>query len=452
MTEKIDRRSILQAAGALGATTALGALAGCVGDDDGGDGDSSDDDGSADSNDTGDSDDTGDDMSDDDSGSMLDGREIQYGVLMPETGDLGSLGVTIRDGARLPARQLDGEVAAEFDVVTGDTQTDPQAGVSEANSMVDAGVPSIVGSASSNVNLQVTRESLIPNEVVGMSPSSTAPAVTQLEDDDYIFRTAPSDALQGPLIAQVAVEEFDASTVSTLFLNDDYGQALEESFVNAFESEHEGEALERVSFEPEQPSYSSQLETAMGADPDFLWVVGFPQSGIQLFRDFYDGYDETFPVIVPDGLIDSDLPDEVGHPMNNVWGTAPAADGPGAERFAELYEEEWGESPSVFNSHAYDAAAVFILANARAGENDGTAIRDNIREVANPGGTQVTSENLAEGVEMAAEGEDIEYQGASSTVEFDDNGDIVAASYDVVRYQEGEIETQRTVEDYQPPS
>jgi branched-chain amino acid transport system substrate-binding protein len=214
-------------------------------------------------------------------------REIKYGVLMPETGDLGSLGVPIRDGARLVARQLEGETSFTFDVGTADTQTDPQAGISSANSLVDSGYPAVVGPAASNVNLQVTRQSFIPNEVVGISPSSTAPAVTNLDDSDYIFRTAPSDALQGPVIAQVAAEDLEASSTSTMFLNDAYGQALEEAFVNAFESEQGGEILERVSFEPQQPSYSSQLDTAIGADPDFLFIVGFPQSGIQLFRDFY---------------------------------------------------------------------------------------------------------------------------------------------------------------------
>ena len=240
-----------------------------------------------------------------------------------------------------------------------------------------------------------------------------------------------------------------ADTCSTLFLNDDYGQALEEEFVNAFKNEFDGEVLERVSFEPEQPSYSSVLDEAMGADPGFLWIVGFPQSGIQLFRDFYNSYDEEFPIIVPDGLIDSSLPAEVGNDMSNVWGTAPAAQGPGADTFAGLYEEEWGEGPSVFNAHAYDGAAVVVLANARAGENDGTAVRDNMREVANPGGTEITAENLAEGVEMAAAGEEIQYSGASSGVDFDDNGDMQAVSYDVLRYGgdgDNPIQTLRTID------
>ena len=185
-----------------------------------------------------------------------------------------------------------------------------------------------------------------------------------------------------------------------------------------------------------------------GGGVDVVNVIGYPEDGNTLFRDYYDGYasDYDVPIIVPDGLIDSSLPAEVGNNMSNVWGTAPAAQGPSADTFAGLYEEEWGEGPSVFNAHAYDGAAVVVLANARAGENDGTAVRDNMREVANPGGTEITAENLAEGVEMAAAGEEIQYSGASSGVDFDDNGDMQAVAYNVIQYQDGELTTLRTIE------
>jgi len=366
--------------------------------------------------------------------------------MMPETGDLGPLGGRIRDGARLPAKQIEGETPLTFNVVIEDTQTDSQAAISAANSMIDAGVPAVVGPAASNITLQVGPQSFIPNEVVGISPSSTAPGITDLDDNGYIFRTASSDALQGPVIAQAAMDEFDESdTVSTLYLDDDYAQSLEEEFVSAFEANHEGQAVERVSFEPEQSSYATEVDTAMGVDPDFLLIVCFPRSGIQLFHDFYDNQDDESPIIVPDGLIDSEFSDDVGNPMNNVWGIVPTADGPGADAFAQLYEEEWGEEPTVFNSHAYDAAAVVMLANARAGENDGTAIRDNIREVANPPGETITVENLAEGLKMAARDEDIQYEGASSSTVFDENGDMTITPYDLVRYENGELTTLRTI-------
>ncbi len=402
MTRNFQRRDVLKGAGVAGMAT----LAGCAGNGNG-NGDAA--------------------------------AQIRYGILMPETGDLGDLGSTIRDGARLVDRQLSGEIDYEFDVATRDTQTDPQAGISEADDLVDEGYPAVVGPAASNVNLQVVESSFIPNEVVGISPSSTAPAVTDLDDNGFIFRTCPSDALQGQVMADVALENRGASTTSTLFLNDDYGQALEDEYVTAFE-DGGGEVLDQVSFEPEQPSYSSELGEALAGEPDVLMVVGFPESGIQLFRDYYSEYDTGEDVLVPDGLRSSNLPDEVDNPMNNVFGTAPLADGPGAEFFEESYQDEYGTGPEVFNGQAYDAAAVITLARVHAGENSGAAIRDSIREVANPNGETVNPTNLIEAVEMIEDGQDVNYEGVSSAVDFDDNGDMRAVFYEIFRYQDGGIE------------
>ena len=351
---------------------------------------------------------------------------------MPETGDLGSLGTTIRDGALLAATQVaDADNGVSVDTQVEDTQTSPQAGVSGAEALVNAGYPAVVGSASSNVNLQITREVLIPNQTVGISPSSTAPAVTQLEDNDYIFRTAPSDALQGPVMAQVAGERVGVDTTATLFLNDAYGQALEGAYVDACE-ERGIEVTNRVSLEPEQASYSSQWQSALEGSPDSVMVVAFPASGIQLFTDYYNDFAGDETVIVPDGLIDDDLPDEVDNDFANVVGTSPASAGPGADFFANAYQEEYGSAPQVFNAQAYDAMAVCILAQAAAGgDASGTDVRDNMRTVANPDGTEVTPEDLPDAVEMARNGEAINYQGASSPVNFDDNGDMQAVTYGI---------------------
>ncbi|MFC7114471.1 ABC transporter substrate-binding protein [Natronoarchaeum sp. GCM10025703] len=194
----------------------------------------------------------------------VDGFEAQVGVLMPETGDLAPLGGPIRDGALLAAEQInDADINVTVDTRVEDTQTNPQAGISGANALVDAGYSSVVGPAASNVNLQVADQVFIPNGVVGNSPSSTDPDVTNLEDNDYIFRTAPSDLLQGPALAELASgDQVGAETSGTLYLNDAYGQALEEQYVTAFE-ERDGEITERVSFEPQQSTYSSQWSSVL---------------------------------------------------------------------------------------------------------------------------------------------------------------------------------------------
>jgi ABC-type branched-subunit amino acid transport system substrate-binding protein len=109
----------------------------------------------------------------------------------------------------------------------------------------------------------MSQQVAIPNEIVGCSPSSTALSVTNLEDNDFIFRTAPSDQLQGRVMAQVMSERLGASTVSTLYVNNDYGQQLSERFSSVFEDSFDGEVMTQVAFNIGESSYSSVIESAL---------------------------------------------------------------------------------------------------------------------------------------------------------------------------------------------
>jgi ABC-type branched-subunit amino acid transport system substrate-binding protein len=193
------------------------------------------------------------------------GRELSVGILLPETGGLASVGAAMINAAELPAMQvnnsdLDLSVNAQFE----DTNTSPDQGVSGAESLVSAGVPAVCGTASSGVNVPVSQEVFIPNEVVGCSPSSTALSVTNLDDNDFIFRTAPSDLLQGRVMAQVASERLEAESAATLYVNNDYGQQLSERFSSVFEDEFDGTVTNQVSFNKGASSYTSVIETALG--------------------------------------------------------------------------------------------------------------------------------------------------------------------------------------------
>ena len=175
-----------------------------------------------------------------------------------------------------------------------------------------------------------------------------------------------------------------------------------------------------------------------GGGPGGLIVIGYPESGIQLFRDYYSASDGSEEILVSDGLQDSAMPGQVGNDMENVTGTAPAAGGPSQEAFNSLFEEEYGSSPGIFTSQSYDSVAIQLLANAAAGENDGTAIRDQMRNVANPDGMEVTPENLIDGIEAAANGENINYQGASSVTNFNEAGDPASAAYNIWEFNADE--------------
>ena len=375
------------------------------------------------------------------------GRTIQLGILMGVTGGLEQLGPPIRDSAQLAVDQVnDADVDFTVDAQFEDTQTDPNAGISAAESLSSSGYPMIAGALSSTVTIQVANNVCIPNEMVLMSPASTAAAITDLNDNDFIYRTTPTDALQAQVMAQVATERMGASSASYLALNNDYGQGLAQGFAQNFEDAG-GEIVAEVSFEPEQGSYTAPLNEALTDGPDLLMIVGYPASGVQIFRDYYADYSpDDFDILVPDGLKDEDLPGDVGNPMTNVMGTAPLFSGPGNETFESMFQAAYGTSQTPFRPQSYDAAAVLILANAAAGENDGAAVRDQIRNVAQGGGTEVTADNLPEGVEMAAAGDDVNYQGAAGAITFDDSGDIASATYELFAYGDEGLHTVETLD------
>jgi ABC-type branched-subunit amino acid transport system substrate-binding protein len=180
--------------------------------------------------------------------------------------------------------------------------------------------------------------------------------------------------------------------------------------------------------------------------PDGLVVIGYPESGIQLFRDYYSQTDGSQSILIPDGLRDGALPAQVGNPMENVTGTAPAAGGPNQQAFNDLFQEQYGSAPGVFTSQSFDSAAIGILANAAAGENSGPAVKDQMRRISNPSGMEVGPQNFIEGVEAAANGDDINYQGASSATNFDQNGDPASAAYAIWEFEGVDSQSTSTIE------
>ena len=370
--------------------------------------------------------------------------DVRVGVLQPVTGDLGNLGAPIRDAGILPGAQL-AETDYVLDIREEDTETTPEVGIERAQALADAGYPSVTGAASSGVTIAVADDVFFPEEVVGISPASTSPDITPM-NGDYLLRTAPTDALQSRAAAQVGFEDEGLESASTMYVNNDYGQGLNDAFASAYE-DIGGEVLTTQAFEKEQSSYDSVLSSVLSDDPDMLYIIGYPASGEQIFRDFYENYDaESTTILVSDGLQDNGLPGNVDNPMTNVLGTAPAAVGPGRETFDQLFENEYDAEPGVFTAQAYDATAVHILAQLRAEELTGPAVSEQIREVANPGGEVIEPESLADGLDMAANGDEIQYQGASSAVEFDENGDLRAATFDVFAFNEEGYEVTQQIE------
>ena len=345
---------------------------------------------------------------------------------------MAEVGQNVRDAAVLALKQFEEstlDVTVEYRTV--DTETDKETGIEGATALVDEGYPAVVGPLTSEVTLPVAREVFPEAEVVGCSPSATTPELTEVPDTGYMYRTAPSDAFQGAVLARLLAEDLNGKTAAILFMNDSYGKALAKTFKNRFQLRG-GEIAAHMPFEPGKDTYAAELETALADDPDALALIAFTESGAVIFNEYYERY-EGHDILVPDGLKTVGVMQQVDHDLDNVTGTVSLASGPNEQAFTARFREHYDTKPAIYTAHSYDAAVLLTLASL-ASDGTGAGIRDNLQSVANPQGHNVGPDTLVDGARQVIGGKPIEYQGASSSVEFDRNGDVRTAKYEVWEY------------------
>lgn len=375
---------------------------------------------------------------------------LKLGALMPMTGDLQAYGETSFNGVKLAVMQINedgGVFGQDVTVELGDTQTTPQAGIDAAKQLISVdGVHAIIGALSSGVTIPVSQSVTSPERVLQVSSASTSPVITGLDDDDYMFRTVPSDAFQGKALAEV-VEQDGLGNVGTLYINNDYGEGLAESFRKAFESRG-GTVSASLAYEPGNASYRGEIQRAARDGAEALVLIGYPENGVTILRQSIEtGSFDRF--VFADGMKAPEIIDAVGSkPLEGSVGTAPQAltDTEAARIFNRAYESTFGERPpKPFIDTAYDAAFVIALAAEKAGSTDSTAIRDALREVANPPGETVLPGEWKKARKLIADGRDIDYRGASGSIDFDENGDVSGTFAHWV-ITDGAIETVRVFE------
>ncbi|MFD2189501.1 ABC transporter substrate-binding protein [Pistricoccus aurantiacus] len=375
---------------------------------------------------------------------------LKIGALVPLTGDLQSYGEPSLKSAQLAVKEINaagGVLGEPVELDTGDTQTSPQPGVAAAQKLANvSNVHAFLGALSSGVTIPVAQSVSKPEGILQISNASTSPVMTDLDDGDFLFRTVPSDAFQGVALAEVAADQ-GYDTVSVIYINNDYGKGLADSFAQAFESQG-GKVGASVAYEQGQPAYRGELQQADKGNPQALVLIGYPENGQTILRQSLEGgFFQNF--VLSDGMKAPELIDNLGdQALEGAVGTIPQArdDSPGAQHFAEAYASEYGEvPPKPFLDTAYDALYLIALATQKAGSTDRTAIRDSLRDVANPPGEKVGPGEFEKAVKLLEEGKDIDYEGASGSVNFDENGDV-PGTFGEYTYTGGEIKTKRVFE------
>ncbi len=364
------------------------------------------------------------------------------------TGSLAEFGPPLRNSVQLAASHVNragGVGGGSMLVISRDTAVNPVQGVDAARALVDVeGAVAIVGALSSGVTIAAAQSVTIPKQRIIISGASTAPTITTLEDDDFVFRTTPSDASQGVVLARLAQEQ-GYERVGIMYINNAYGEGLANQFEESFAALG-GTVTAKVPHEDVQPTYVSELEKATEGDPDVLAAMGYTgQARVYVREALEGGYADEFLFV--DGTKGSEWIDEIDawDALDGSYGTAPGAPGsPEKDAFETSYEETYGFPVThPFMAEHYDATVLIALAAASAGSTtDAVAIRDALRDVANAPGEVVGPgrDEIARALRLIAEGKDIDYNGAGGNVDFDEYGDV-SGTIEIWTVMNGEIQS-----------
>lgn len=397
---------------------------------------------------------------------------IVIGVSLGLSRDLGSFAAPLRDAIRT----AEGEINAgggllgrpvRFDVV--DDKSDEGEGVRRvAQGFADQGVVAVLGPASSG-QVKATHQILAGRQILQITPSATSVELAELQPigDRFLFRTTPSDDLQGAAVILLAARTpgglGDAGAPSTdggapgtcrrlalVAIDNPYGASMAKVIAENFPKRGGGRSIVADQRIPLQAatSYAEEARRVIGADPECLAIISYERAAAQFIRDLksHPRYPELaqngFFIIGTDGVFTqgflalsrTDPSDETSpSSAEGVYGTNPDTQPGTAEyhAFRTIYSSHFSlksaEDAPAYAANTFDAAVLVAFAIQKAGRlDDRVAIRDALREVSKPGGRPIRPSEIGEGLLDLREGRDIDYKGASGDVDLQDNGNVTS--------------------------
>lgn len=376
-------------------------------------------------------------------GAMADDHAVKLGIILGFTGPIESLTPAMAGGAELAMSEVSesGKLLGGKTVMpvrADSTCIDSGAATAAAERLVTSdGVKGIMGADCSGVTGAVLSNVALANGIVMISPSATSPALSAAEDNGLFFRTAPSDARQGQVLADVLMEK-GISEVAVTYTNNDYGKGLADSFAAAYVAAG-GTVTTTTAHEDGKADYSAEVGALASAGGDALVVAGYvDQGGPGVIRAALDtGAFDTF--VLPDGMIGPNLETTFGDEIEGSIGTAPGSDAADASMVVEKVAATGVDASGPYVGESYDAAALIMLAMQAAGSVEPGDYKSKVEMVANAPGEKIYPGELAKGLEILAAGGDIDYVGATA-VELIGPGEA-AGGYREIEVQGGKLET-----------
>ncbi|SVB62796.1 uncharacterized protein METZ01_LOCUS215650 [marine metagenome] len=345
------------------------------------------------------------------------GATVKIGELQGFTGPIESMIPAMSGGANLAVTEVNASgkyLYGTIEVVQGDSKCiDADAAVAEGERLInDENVMAIMGPNCSGVTGAFVSNVGMPNGVVNISPSATSPALTDIDDNGYFFRTAPSDARQGQVLADIAMSR-GQSDMAVTYTNDDYGKGLADAFVTAYEAA--GGTVTVISgHENDKADYSADVAALSAGGSATLAVLGYADTGGKGILAASEDTGAFTDYVFADGMMSATTSGAVG---DGSWGTMPAPSADLLASWLAVAEAGGVAGAEVFAAESYDAMALIILASQAAGGTDRAAIQAEVMGIANAPGIQCNAGELGECLKYISGGLVVDYVGATG-VEF----------------------------------
>jgi ABC-type branched-subunit amino acid transport system substrate-binding protein len=381
------------------------------------------------------------------SGRQQQGYTLRIGDVVPFTGASAVFGPAYAKAAGLAVQEAkkairrNGISDIKIQIEHADDATTPEGGVNAARKLISNGAGCMLGALTSASSIAIAQAATVPARVPQIGPNNSSPALTTLQDNGYFFRVMPSDLLQAPILAKVIAQELGrGKTVSLAGRNDAFGTGL----LPPLKTQLQRAGVEvqgPLFFDPTAASYNSEASDIVRGNPDAYVILDFPANynkvaaallrtgrfnGSKLF--VAGGWPATIPSFIPANSLEGARGTSAGSPL----GTRAA------EAFDALYKQAPGtKDRQTLELNNFDGAMICILASIAAKSGKGSDIVKQIPRVSSPPGRTYSFVNLTQAIRDLRAGKDINYEGAGGSADFDRNGDLRAAIYNVFKYENG---------------
>ena len=342
------------------------------------------------------------------------------------TGPIESLTPPIFAGAELVVKQVNeqgGILGGEFKLISADGACDATAAASAADKLINTdNVTGIVGALCTGETIGAFNGSGLSGNVVFISPASSAPALTTLEDNDLVYRTTPSDALQGVKLADLLLSK-GIQDIAITYVNNDYGKGFADALSAAYTAGG-GTVAANLAHEEGKADYRAELGNLV-ASQNLVVLAYANASGNTILRQAAESGNFT-TYVGGDGMVGDDL--LAGIDAASVEGLiatrAGAPTGEATDTYTKVATDAGIEANATYAPQAYDAAFLLALAIEKNGSADREGLSAALRDVSSAPGEKILPGEWTKAVELIKAGTDIDYEGAGGPLDFDAAGDV----------------------------